>query len=127
AAETGAGGADPLADRALWHAVEFEALVFVGLEKGAVIAGARTGTDHLEHAARIDEPGQTVIAIAGIVGDDREVLGALIVERFEQGFRNAHSAKSRYQDGRAILDPRNRFRGVLDTFVDHSPELPKIG
>jgi hypothetical protein len=59
--------------------VQFKALGLDRLEERAKVAGARIGADHLAQAAAIDQPRQPVIAIAGVVGDDGQLPGALFV------------------------------------------------
>jgi hypothetical protein len=105
--------AHPFADGALRDQFQLEAPGPVRLEEGAVVAGARIGADHLGRAAGIDQPGQAAIAIAGVVGDDRQLPGALFVKGIEQIIRDADGAKSGHQYRRSVANPGHGVGGGL--------------
>jgi len=96
-----------------------KALGPVGFQKGAVVARARIGADHLAHAPGIDQPGQAVIAVAGVVGDDGQLAGAVFVKCIEQMVGDPDGAKSCHQYRRSIPNPGYGVGGGLDPLVDH--------
>jgi hypothetical protein len=119
--------AHPFADGALRQQFQFKALGPIRVEEGAVVAGARIRADHLAYTAGIDQPGQSVIAVTGIVGDDRELPGALFVEGIEQIIRDTDGAKSGHQYRRSVTNPGHGVGGGLHALVDHVKTAPSSG
>jgi hypothetical protein len=118
--------AHAFADGALRQQFQLEALGPVGIEERTVIAGTRIGADHLAHPAGIDQPGQAVIAVAGIVGDDGQLPGALIMQGIEQMVGDADGAKSGDQNRRPVANPGHGVGRGLHTLVDHVKNAPCI-
>jgi hypothetical protein len=106
---------------------QLKALGAVRLEEGGVVAGTRVRADHLAHAAGIDQPGQTVIAIAGVVGNDGQLPGALFVKGVEQMIRDTNGAKSGHQYRRSVENPGDGVGCGLHLLVDHVKRLPSRG
>ncbi len=118
-AKAGRMAAHAFADGALRDQFQLKALGPVGFQKGAVVARARIGADHLAHAPGIDQPGQAVIAVAGVVGDDGQLAGPLFVKCIEQIVGDPDGAKSCHQYRRSVANPGYGVGGGLDLLVDH--------
>ena len=69
------------------------------------------------------KPGETEMADAGIVGNDGEILGALLDQAVDQRVRLANRAEAADQHDGAVADPGHRLGHALYDFVDHC-ELP---
>ena len=101
--------AHALADGALRDQFQLKALGAVRIEKGAVVAGARIGADHLADPTGIDQTGQPVIAIAGI----------LFVKGDEQMIGNPDGAEASHQYRRTVANPGHGVGGGIHTLVNH--------
>src|SRR3981081_2081181 len=91
----------------------------VRLEESAIVSGAVIRADPLPQAAGIDQPRQAVIAIAGVVGDDGQLPGALFVKGIEQIVGDPNGAKSGHQYRRSVANPGHGLGRGLCTLVDH--------
>ena len=56
---------------------------------------------------------------AGIVGDDGQILGALLDQPLDQRVGLADAAEAADQHDRAVADPRHRLGHALHDLVDH--------
>jgi hypothetical protein len=77
--------------------------------------------------ARIDQPGQAIVTIAGIVGDDGQLPGALLVQGIKQVVSDADGAKPGHQYRRSVADPGHRLSSGLHLLVDHVKKAPSSG
>ena len=111
--------AHALADGALRDQFQLKALGAVRIEKGAVVAGARIGADHLADPTGIDQTGQPVIAVAGIVGHDGQPPRALFVKGVEQMIGNPDGAEASHQYRRTVANPGHGVGGGIHTLVNH--------
>ncbi|QTK82670.1 Hypothetical protein AT6N2_L1987 [Agrobacterium tumefaciens] len=90
--------ADALGKRALRHQFQLDFAGQIAIGEGARIRRAREGADHLPDHARIDHRGDADTAIAGIVIDDSQVLGAFVDECVDQLDRRAGAAETADHD-----------------------------
>ena len=79
-----AGGAQLLGQGALGAQLEGDlAREVLALE---LLVGAQVRQHHARDAAVVGEQGETLVLGAGVVGDGREVLEALLVDRLDERF-----------------------------------------
>jgi hypothetical protein len=103
-ADAGAGGAHALGQVALRHQFELELAAAVQAVEHLAVGLARKAADDLAHAAGLQQRGQAGVAVAGVVVDDGEVLGALLDQAVDQLVGNAGGAEAADQHGGAVAD-----------------------
>ena len=115
AADAGAGGANPLRERALRHQLHLElAGQVLPLE---LLVLADVGRDHLPDLARLQQDADAEVVDAGVVADDGEVLRAARVQRGDQVLGNAAQAEPAHQDRRAVGNERDGRLGARQHLV----------
>src|SRR5690606_26427987 len=111
--------------RALRHEFQLELAGFVHLVEYDRTGTARETADDLAHASCRKQTHEWLDAAgAGIVADERQVLGPLLNETIDQMRGMSHRAEAAEQDGRTVLDPLHRLGDGLDPLVDHEFLLP---
>ena len=94
-----------------------------GLVEMPRIGLARKRTDDLLHLPGPDQRREPRVAVAGVVVDDREPLGALCDQRGHQRRGHPCASEPADEDGGAVGDVGDgRFEGGND-FIDHSAIL----
>ena len=91
----------------------------IGLQEGRWIGGPRVRADDLAHPPGVEEFCQADPADTGIVGDDGEILGALLDQPFDQRVGQADAAEAAEQHDRAVADSGHRLGHALYDLVDH--------
>jgi len=112
-------GAHPLRHRSLRHAFELNTAFAPQLLKDYRIGGARKRTDDLAHPPRLQQRREPDMTDAGIVGDNREILGTLLDQPGNQRIRLADAAEAADQDDGAVLNAGHRVGHALHDLVDH--------
>src|SRR5579862_5367369 len=115
----GTRGAHALRHGTLRHDFKLDTALAPELLKHHRIGRARKRAHDLSHVAGFQELGQTQMADAGIVGNDRQILGALLDETVDQDVRLANAAEAADEHDRAVGNTRHRFGHGFYDFVDH--------
>ena len=118
-ADARAGGADALGQVALRHQFEFKLAAAVQRVKHLAVGLPGKAADDLAHAPGLEEGGQPGVAVARVVVDHRQVLGALRDQPVDQFGRIAGSAEAADQHGRAVFHIGQRIGHRQGYLVDH--------
>jgi hypothetical protein len=118
-ADAGAGRADALGQVALRHQLELELAAAVQAVEHLAVGLAREAADDLAHAAGLEQRRQAGLAVARVVVDDGEVLGALLDEAVDEFVGNAGGAEAADENRGAVLDACQRLRDRARDLVDH--------
>src|SRR5690606_28196754 len=126
-----AAGANALSQRPLRHEFELDLAGKVPVGKGARIGRAREGADHLPDHASVDHGSNADAPVAGIVVDDRKVLGSAINQRVNELNRRARAAEATDHDGCAVIDGGNgsgrAFYRLVHVETPDQHKLPSYG
>jgi hypothetical protein len=72
----------------------------------------------------LQQAGQPDLAVAGVVGHDRQLAQAQIDQAVDEVVGLAHGTEAADQDGRAVLDACKGLGHRADEFVDHAVCAP---
>ena len=118
-ANAGTGRTQPLGQVALRHQLELELATAVQLVKHIRVGLTRKAANDLAHAPGLEQGGNAVLGIAGVVVDQREVAGTLGNEAVDQLGGDSGRAESADGHNRTVGSAGQRLFYGGGYLIDH--------
>ena len=111
-ADAGTGGAQPFGQVALGHQLQLDLAAAVQAVEHVAVGLARKAADDLAHAPGLEQRGQAVVAVAGVVVDHGELARTLLDQAVDEFVGDAGGAEAADEHGGTVFDAT---QGVGDT------------